>query len=281
MLHLFPSKPLYDAIDRTTKFLPEANRQNLAGGDPGRAKMSAMEAKLCAMPAEEVSRLAAEARAKKEQAQRDQVAAAEQARFYNQPQARANFDFWLKVESWTVEEAAALLLGSEPSVVNQATLAAELQEERGLLFREKPNAPTKFHESFAQLRLLMSRASSLPKSNLRPADIVAWAREAGAVPLPSALDSRFPLIALPLDATHEHSPDIGSVVADGIDIGTKGDPKRWTDARTLALKAYVVKYSVRQAAEVWQVSEQRVRQLMQDDAPVTAKPASVFNYRQK
>jgi hypothetical protein len=42
----------------------------------------------------------------------------EQERFYNQPWANADFDYWSKRTDWTLDEALALTFGKDPKVVN-------------------------------------------------------------------------------------------------------------------------------------------------------------------
>jgi hypothetical protein len=41
----------------------------------------------------------------------------EEARFFNQPEAKADFDYWSKAEHWSLDEAIALVLGKAPEIV--------------------------------------------------------------------------------------------------------------------------------------------------------------------
>ena len=42
----------------------------------------------------------------------------EDARFFNQPHANADFDHWSKAEHWSLDEAIALVLGKAPEIVS-------------------------------------------------------------------------------------------------------------------------------------------------------------------
>lgn len=46
----------------------------------------------------------------------------EDARFFNQPQAKADFNHWSKAEHWSLDEAIALVLGKAPEIVNWDTI---------------------------------------------------------------------------------------------------------------------------------------------------------------
>src|SRR6266852_987351 len=57
-------------------------------------------------------------RSKKPLCERDHAAGfEEEARFFNQPQAKADFDYWSKAEHWSLDEAIALVLGKAPEIV--------------------------------------------------------------------------------------------------------------------------------------------------------------------
>lgn len=46
----------------------------------------------------------------------------EDARFFNQPQAKADFDHWSKAEHWSLDEAIALIFGKAPEIVSWDTI---------------------------------------------------------------------------------------------------------------------------------------------------------------
>lgn len=59
----------------------------------------------------------------KELAERTALAAAqEQARFFNQPQAKADLPYWSKMSHWTLDEAVALSFNRAPEIVNWASV---------------------------------------------------------------------------------------------------------------------------------------------------------------
>jgi hypothetical protein len=229
------------------------------------AEIEAARAELQVLPADQLQRLAEQARARihaRDQASEAQRSAGdlarreatEGARFYNQPGARADFDFWLKVDLWTAEEAAALILGRDPSVVNPDSLQHELTQSTGLPGMGKPPLRAKFHVSFDRLRLLISRAPELAEHRFKPADVAAWAKRVGFV-LPVAL----------------HALSASSVEGDGSDGGTE---KLWTAERLAKLKRCREEDGTKAAAEVFGISPQRVRQLL-PKRPPTASPLPV------
>ena len=68
------------------------------------------EGELAARYAEERKNEVAETLARAQQA--------EEARVFNQPYARADYEYWAKAAHWTLDEAVALSLGKAPEYVN-------------------------------------------------------------------------------------------------------------------------------------------------------------------
>ena len=66
---------------------------------------------------EELRRLYEDERKKK-------LAEEDQERFFNQPSADADFDYWSKMAHWTLDEAVALSFGKSPAVVNKKSLSS-------------------------------------------------------------------------------------------------------------------------------------------------------------
>lgn len=88
----------------------------------------------------------------------------ERARFFQKPEAAADFDFWSKAAYWTIDEAVALSLGKQPQAVNWETVKPHL------------NA-SPFAVEFERRRMLASRAkdtNQLADGNL-PGFFLAWA----------------------------------------------------------------------------------------------------------
>ena len=84
---------------------------------PELVKVRQRRAELLTLSSDELQRLHAELKAEEQRQDAARAAAEEASRFYNQPQAEANFAFWLKVDFWTFDDAIALLLGKNPRVV--------------------------------------------------------------------------------------------------------------------------------------------------------------------
>lgn len=160
------------------------------------AQLEAARTKVRALTAAERSALLATIRAKVKatQAERERVkrAAKEAARFYNQPGAMARFDVWCGADFWTVDEAAALLLGRDPDVVNPASLDRELTQGTGLLsLGERPDR-AEFHRLFDGLRRLLGRADGAARSQVKPAEAAMCAAALNTITLPPAIQALIP-----------------------------------------------------------------------------------------
>lgn len=160
------------------------------------ARLKAARAEFLALPAAELHALIAASKAREIQASR-QLHAAHQAaedakRFFNKPAAMARFEVWCKASFWTVDEAAALLLGRDPHTVNPDSLARELSESTGLLGWGGRPQRTEFHRRFDDLRLMLGRAEGLPRPEMKPAEVIAWAEQTQAVAPPAALKALVP-----------------------------------------------------------------------------------------
>lgn len=115
-------------------------------------------------------------REKEEAEERD-----DRLRFFSQPDAAADFRFWCSLNSWTLEEAAALLLGKDPRKVFPHSL-------------HHLSSVSPFARLFEKLRSQLRRAANDGRIKDRdpPRRLVEWAAHAGiAIPpqLSSALDA--------------------------------------------------------------------------------------------
>lgn len=98
----------------------------------------------------------------------------DQRRFFNQPDAEADFDYWAKIPGWKVDEAVALTLGKNPKIVNKERL-------------EKLYA-SPFAEKYSEVREMVSRSRSaglftgstivLATDHIIPHKFVRWAQNA-------------------------------------------------------------------------------------------------------
>jgi len=166
-----------------------------------RPKREARRAALEALPLSELEALrirqtkraaAQQAEAAQSAREREARAAAEAAekeaaKFYNQPQASADFAHWGRLEYWTFDEALALLLGKDPRIVSRAAMKRELSPGIEALFFDRPTEKSPFLRSYENLRHLAERASAMQGPRLRPANVLLWAHDSGAATLPPAL----------------------------------------------------------------------------------------------
>lgn len=252
------------------------------------ASVDAARAELEAMQPEQVAKLAAASRARQAAqsaafaaAQRAKVkekaARAEAARFYNQPAAKADFAFWCKADYWTIDEAAALLLGRDPRTVNPASLTEELKKPTGFLQLDKPMGPARFHRDFDGLRTLIARAGGLGGPRIRPQDLIAWAQATGAAVVPVGLS----------DAIHPEAiaPAPGASAPEAAEPPTIDtlNGKRWTPKRIEELRRYRKEHGTKMAAQHFGITASRVRALLpkQEARPEPANPFQVLTHRLK
>lgn len=154
-------------------------------------EMKAAREAFRALPRDELNELIAanhaREQARQRQLQKQKLAAEAAKRFFNQPAATARFAVWCKIGFWTPDEAAALLLGRDPHVVNPESLAHELSKPRGPFGLGGLPERTDFHCQFDGLRLILSRADGLSGGELKPAEVAAWAVQTQIVELPPGL----------------------------------------------------------------------------------------------
>jgi len=62
---------------------------------------------------------------------REWEAQAERKRFFHQPEADADFEYWAKMPFWTLEEAIALSFGKNPKIVTQKRMSSQNYRELG------------------------------------------------------------------------------------------------------------------------------------------------------
>jgi hypothetical protein len=125
--------------------------------------------------------------------QEARVLAAQQHRpFFDRANANADFAVWIGMPMWTSDQAAALLLGKEHSIVHWARVEEEHLPESA------------FARRYGQLKasLESSQAAGELSFPASPNDIVNWARDR-RIAVPSALNS-----AVPRPASHD---DVGGI----------------------------------------------------------------------
>lgn len=105
------------------------------------------------------------------------AAEAEAKRFFNQPQARADFSHWAKLDYWTLEEGVALCFGRSPKFVTKKSV-------------ESDREVSPFARQFMDALEIATRARAMNQiqdSNL-PGFFIAWAKRMD-LPFPTELEA--------------------------------------------------------------------------------------------
>jgi hypothetical protein len=135
----------------------------------------------------------AQAAAKKAKANA-KAAAKEAARFYNQPNAAADFDYWVKLDYWTFDESIALLLGKDPRIVTWKAVQRDIAPPLLLIDSRPPVSD--FLASYETLRNIALRAQAMQGSDrLQPANVIAWGIQRAGVQPPLRLLELLPVPA--------------------------------------------------------------------------------------
>ena len=102
----------------------------------------------------------------------------EDARFFNQPHANADFDHWSKAEHWSLDEAIALALGKAPEIVSWDKIKAY-------------NGISPFVKQYARLRDLAERAKVWKKlyDPVLPPIFLKWAED-NEIAVPAELSEK-------------------------------------------------------------------------------------------
>lgn len=150
------------------------------------SELEAMRTRQAELAAAQRSKVAQSAHAREARAAAE-ATAKEAAKFYNQPQANADFAHWGKMEYWTFDEALALLLGKDPRIVSRSAMNRELSSGIEELFFVRPAEKSDFVRSYEDLRQLAERASAMQGPRLRPGNVLLWVHNSGAATVPAAL----------------------------------------------------------------------------------------------
>lgn len=88
--------------------------------------------------------------------------------FFNEPEADADYEFWLRVDAWTVEESVALSLGKNPNRVSSGTLLT------GASRRSSP-----FRDEYRKRLFLLKRAQRADGSaeTFQRDEVLQWLME--------------------------------------------------------------------------------------------------------
>lgn len=172
-----PSQCALELFEKTLRAtVPKAPREPI----PQTASIRARRTELQALPVENLRQLLARTTA--ENARREEA-----KRFYNQRNAMADFEYWLGMDFWSLDEAVALLNHRDPRTVNRAAIEADIAPKRG-----KPsgagNAPTPFTKFFLDLSHRAERSNALTyASKLTPTEVIRWAKGVMGPKVPAPL----------------------------------------------------------------------------------------------
>ena len=139
-------------------------------------------------------------------AQRDrealQAKLEEESRYFNRPSANADFDYWAKVEYWSMDESVALLLGKAPEVVNWKGVQPYVNV-------------SDFAWQYERLRNLAQRAQAMNRGEyaVYPSTVLEWA--AGMdIQIPAGLQAAIDARQAKLRALARRQPEsVGEVAA--------------------------------------------------------------------
>jgi hypothetical protein len=110
----------------------------------------------------------------------------DQAQFYRKPGAQANFDHWLSMDFWSLDEAIALLMGSNPTVVTWEAVSHALQPPKS--HKSPLPVSTPFLQRFEQLRQVAQRSEAMTASvKLTPVVVARWGQRMLGAELPKPL----------------------------------------------------------------------------------------------
>ena len=129
-------------------------------------EVESFRAELKAKPLREIKTLYEEAQEKERQALAAKAEREEQQRFFNQPDANADFIHWAKMTYWTLDEALALTFGKSPEIVKWDAVK----------YVDTRISP--FAREYARLRELALRAKNWKQlyDPTQPSLFLAWAR---------------------------------------------------------------------------------------------------------
>ncbi len=145
-----------------------AEAESIGRRRKSREKALAYEQELRCKTPEEINDLVkAEKAAEVEQLRRKQEAE-ENARFFNQPAARADFTHWGRLSYWTLDEAVALSFGRAPESVNWKVIEA-IEAYTNM-------SPFAFQYNRRRQLALRAKASSELYDPVRPGFFIAWAK---------------------------------------------------------------------------------------------------------
>ncbi len=144
--------------------------QAMSGQDRERLRreVTAYREELTAKTPEEIAALVENEKAKEASFWQARVKREEEERFFNRPNARADFGYWSKAPYWKLDEALALAFGKAPEAVSWDSVKPLVNVSA-------------FARSFSRFRELAIRAKNfkLLTDPVVPGDFLAWAKQVG------------------------------------------------------------------------------------------------------
>jgi polyhydroxyalkanoate synthesis regulator phasin len=117
----------------------------------------------------------------------------DQHRWFNQPDADADFEYWSKCDALTIDEATALCFGKDPAVVYYGEPSAAHEHSNHALCGLTTVSP--FAAAYERMRELIQSSVTAGKlsSPMSPADLVSWT-EQKKVPLDRAFKAQIEVL---------------------------------------------------------------------------------------
>jgi hypothetical protein len=134
---------------------------------------------------------------------------AEAAQFYNAQHAKANYDYWLSMDFWTLDDSIALLLGRCPKVVTWDAVNQALRPQKRFFAPAPSNTPfLRLYDSLREAALRTEIMMDSPR--LKPLDVAKWGKKMLGKKLPlrlqAILDAEAPLTVLAPPPTQTEKP---------------------------------------------------------------------------
>lgn len=201
----------------------------------------------------------------------------EASRFYNQPAAKPDHDFWSKMEYWTFDEAIALLLDKNPKVLTPAAVKKDRAAETSQVLLPAQLPRSAFLDRYEQLYELARRSTVMNQARLSPIKVIQWAEGSGFIHPPSELELRVRLRDHAIRSSQVSTPSqVATAPASKAQQGDKttaGQTKIWTAAKLAELAAHHAKHGTKATAEHFGISDSLVRRKLKDfDRTETAPP---------
>jgi len=197
-------------------------------------------------------------------------------RFYNQPAAKPDHDFWSKMEYWTFDEAIALLLDKNPKVLTPAAVKKDRAAETSQLLLPGQLPRSAFLDRYEQLYELARRSTVMNQARLSPIKVIQWAEGSGFIHPPSELELRVRLRDHAIRSSQVSTPSqVATAPASKAQQGDKttaGQTKIWTAAKLAELAAHHAKHGTKETAEYFGISDSLVRRKLKDFARTETAP---------